>query len=98
MHIVQQPSEYDAMLPPQFAEITSKVVAVGTLCFSAIFGNASPAQALGVLVPIGFLIYKWHNEGLRRRVLQMILSEQDKSRRDAMIGMLKKSETTPGGL
>lgn len=98
MHIIQQPTGHDAMVPPHFGELFSKVVAIGTMCFSAIFGNASPAQALGILVPIGFLLYKWHNEGLRRRVLKLILAEQDRERRDAMLSVLKKSETTPGNL
>lgn len=91
-------TEYDAMLPPQGGEFLGKLTAVWTLVYSAVFGSASVAQAAGIIIPLAFLAYKWKNEGLRRRVLEKILKEEDDATRAQMVAAMKASNTTPGKL
>ena len=91
-------TEFDAMLPPQGGEILGKFAAVWTIVYSAIFGQASLAQAAGIIVPLAFLVYKWKNEGLRRRVLEKILAEEDSAKRTEMLNAVRASSTKPGDL
>ena len=98
MAITTTTTEFDAMLPPQGGEILGKFAAVWTLVYSAVFGHASLAQAAGIIVPLAFLVYKWKNEGLRRRVLEKILAEEDAARRSDMVNAVRASNTTPGDL
>ena len=86
------------MLPSHGDEILGKFAAVWTLVYSSLFGTASLAQALGIIVPVAFLAYKWRNEGLRRQVLEKILAEPDPSRRAEMVDKLKLSNSRPGDL
>ena len=86
------------MLPSHGDEILGKFAAVWTIVYSSFFGTASLAQALGIIVPVAFLVYKWKNESLRRQVLEKILTEPDPARRSEMVDMLKVSNSKPGDL
>lgn len=86
------------MLPSQGSEILGKAAAVWSIVYSAIFGGASLAQAMGIIIPVAFLAHKWKNESLRRKVLEKILVEEDSVKRGQMVTMVRESSSQPGEL
>jgi hypothetical protein len=83
------------MVPPQGSYLVDRVVAVLTLCYSSVFGDASPAQAAGIVVPLLFLIYRWYK--IDRPRARIIARHLESPQADDLKA-LKQSSTGPGDL
>jgi hypothetical protein len=83
------------MVPPQGSYVFDRVVAIATMCYSGVFGDASPAQAAGVVFPILFLAYRWYK--VDRPRAKIIARHLETPQADDM-KVLKQSSTGPGDL
>jgi len=85
-------------MPTHLDELLQRVVAYATVAYSALFGGASLMQALGIVLPIAFLIYKWYVDRLRHKAILHVLAQQENEASGRALQQLRQIGTKPGDL